>query len=102
MTESQKIWKRACEDLVDEIVYLGYPEKLGYDIARLLGSPKAIERMRGYLIGYKPTDAELIVDEALSIKNEIDEWKKKKSSQLAGMRYNEVLEFGLNADDFPE
>ena len=99
MTQAQREWQRACNDLVREIIGLGYPEEFGRDIARILGSPKAIDRMSAYLRYTRPESAEIIADEVLAIRSEIDAWKRKKSAQEANMRYNEVLYFGLDPDD---
>ena len=85
MTQAQREWQRACNDLVREIIDLG--------------SPKAIDRMSAYLRYTRPESAEIIADEVLAIRSEIDAWKRKKSAQEANMRYNEVLYFGLDPDD---
>ena len=42
-------WLYARDGLVREIVHLGFPEELGHELARILGSPGAIERMTMYL-----------------------------------------------------
>ena len=67
MTDSQREWIRARNELVREIKALGFPEELGSQIAKQLGSPKAMSRMMGYLVNMKPRSAELIVDEMLAI-----------------------------------
>ena len=77
---------------------LGFPDELGVQIAKMLGSPKAMRRMIGYLSYEKPSSAELIVDEALAICSEIDAWKEKKASQEANARYNEVLNYGFGEE----
>ena len=99
MTQAQREWRIACDDLIREINELGYPDEFGRDIARILGSPKAINRMAAYLRYARPESAEIIADEVLAIRSEIDEWKKKKSAQEANMRYNEVLYYGLDPDE---
>ena len=96
-------WAQARDDLVAAVVSLGFPAELGEAAARHLGSPKAIERMTAYLRYVEPTDANMIVDEMLAIRNEIDAWKEKKASVEANCRYNELLYYGLEdgneADD---
>ena len=72
MTQAQREWQRACNDLVREIIDLGYPEEFGRDIARILGSPKAIDRMSAYLRYTRPESAEIIADEVLAIRSEIE------------------------------
>ena len=65
MTANQYEWSRARDELVEAIKQLGFPEELGVQIAKQLGSPKAMSRMMGYLYNVKPRSAELIVDEML-------------------------------------
>ena len=71
------LWAQARDDLVAAVVSLGFPAELGEAAARHLGSPKAIERMTAYLRYAEPTDANMIVDEMLAIRDEIDAWKEK-------------------------
>ena len=71
----------AREDLVCAITELGFPAELGDAVARHLGSPKAMDRMTRYLYYVQPESAELIVDEMLSIRSEIDAWRERKSSR---------------------
>lgn len=70
-------------------------------MAKHLGSPKAMERMISYLDYVKPKSEELIVDEMLAIRSEIDAWKEKKASEEANARYNEMLYYGLGTEDEP-
>ena len=88
-------WIRTKDRLVQTIVRLGFREELGLAIAKNLGSPKAMERMISYLVNVKPKTEELVVDEMLAICSEIDAWRKKKASEEANARYNEMLYFGL-------
>ena len=74
-------WTRARDDLVATVAALGFPAELGEAAARHPGSPKAMERMRKYLLYVRPDRAELVVDEMLSIREEIDAWKRKKQSR---------------------
>ena len=76
-----------------------FQEELGEQVAKMLGSPKAMERMRAYLYNVKPKSAELIVDEALAICSDIERWRDKKAAEEANMRYNEILYYGLGNDD---
>ena len=89
-------WARTKNELVNEIVELGFPAELGEQIAKQLGSPKAMNRMLGYLYQMKPNSAELIVDEMLAICSEIDAWKEKKASEEANAYYNDILNRGLD------
>ena len=92
-------WNRTRDELVRNIESLGFPAELGEAVARHLGSPKAIERMISYLHYVKPKTEELVVDEMLAIRSEIDAWKEKKASEKANARYNEILYYGLTDDD---
>ena len=88
--------------MIKEITDLGYPEGFGRDIAKILGSPKAIDRMWAWLRGFRPESADMIADEVLAIRSEIDAWKQKKSAQEANMRYNEIVNYGIDPDEWEE
>ena len=90
MTFEQKEWSIAREDLVHTITSLGFPEELGNEIAKTLGSPKAIRRMISYLHQVRPNNVEIVVDEMLAIRAEIDAWSHKKDAQEANAKYNEM------------
>ena len=92
-------WTRAKDNLVSVITDLGFPAELGDAVAKHLGSPKAITRMTQYLYYTQPTKAEIIVDEMLAIRSEIDAWKEKKESQRSNVRYNEMLYYGLEEEE---
>ena len=81
MTDSQREWAWAKEELDRELRNLGFPSELGDAIAKQLGSPKAIRRMTAYLYNVKPRNVELVVDEMLAICSEIAAWKEKKGRQ---------------------
>ena len=55
-----------------------------------------MRRMIAYLHYVKPKTEELVVDEMLAIRSEIDAWKEKKASERANARYNEMLNYGLD------
>ena len=74
MTDSQREWAWAKEELDRELRNLGFPSELGDAIAKQLGSPKAIRRMTAYLYNVKPRNVELVVDEMLAICSEIAAW----------------------------
>lgn len=88
-------WEMAKNNLVMNVVNLGFPEELGEEIARQLGSPKAMERMRAYLYNVKPKSVELVIDEMLAIMSDIERWKDKKLSEEANAAYNDVLNHGF-------
>ena len=91
MTSEQINWARTRDKLVSEIQWLGFPEELGTEVAKNLGSPKAMERMISYLQNVKPRKAELIVDEMLAICVEIEEWRRRKEGFEANARINEIM-----------
>ncbi len=95
MISDQREWRQTRDELVREITALGFPAALGEEAAKHLGSPKAMRRMISYLHYVKPRSAELIADEMLAIRSEIDAWKEKKASERANARYNEILNNGL-------
>lgn len=89
-------WSRSRQRLISSLAALGYPKELGDIIAEHIGSPKGIERMIAYLDYVKPDKVELIVDEMLAIKSEIDRWREKKEFETANSEYNMLLNNGLN------
>ncbi len=95
MNSNQRLWSRTRDELVRAVESLGFPGELGEAIASHLGSPKAMERMIAYLNYMKPKTEELIVDEMLAIRSEIDAWREKKASEEANARYNEMLNEGF-------
>ena len=97
MTEDQKKWVIAKGRMMDAMKGLGFPEALGEELVKNLGSPKAMDRMTSYLNNVKPRKAELVVDEMLAICSDIARWKDKKESERANAKYNEVLYFGLDS-----
>lgn len=95
LMDNREEWERSRDRLVAAIRNLGFPGELGEEIAKQLGSPKAMDRMMGYLYNVKPQSAELIVDEMLAICSDIDRWREKKANEEANIRYNELLYYGL-------
>ncbi len=93
------VWKRKHDEVVSAVTDLGFPGELGDQIARQLGSSKAMDRMLAYLYNVKPRSAELIVDEMLAICSDVDRWEDKKAAEEANARYNEILYYGLGGDE---
>ena len=91
MTFEQQEWIRAKKEMMDSLTELGFPKELGDEIAKNLGSPKAMWRMTSYLDKVKPERVELVVDEMLAIRTEIESWRIKKASEEANEKYNEML-----------
>ena len=99
MTDEQKTWVIARNHMMKALESLGFPEALGNELVKNLGSPKAMDRMTSYLNNVKPKKAELVVDEMLSICSDIERWRDKKESERANAKYNEILYFGLGSED---
>ena len=99
MTDIQREWTRAKDQLVSAVTQLGFPQELGEQVAIQLGSPKAMHRMTVYLYNVRPQTAELVVDEMLAICSEIEAWRSKKEAEEANARYNEMLYYGLGGDE---
>ena len=95
MDDNKRKWLLERDKLVHAIKVLGFPEELGVEIAKNLGSPKAMSRMTSYLYNVKPKKVEFVVDEMLAIKSEIEAWKKKKESEAA----NASITAYLNSDE---
>ena len=94
MTPEQRIWAQARDRLVAAATALGFSGELAELLARELKSPKAIDRMTAYIHQAKPNSEEMLVDEMLAIREEIDTWKRKKESEEAQARYNARLYYG--------
>ena len=92
-------WCRSRDELIRTLTLLGFPEELGQAIARHLGSPKAIDRMTAYLVNVQPQSVELVVDEMLSIRSEIDAWREKKENREANAAFNEIMYYGLGTEE---
>ena len=102
MNEAAWIWSQSKNELVRTVEKLGFPAELGAEMAKYLGSPKAIDRMTAYLNYEKPTDVNMVVDEMLAIREEIDAWKRKKAGEEANAAYNELLWYGLGEEETDE
>ena len=99
MTDKRNEWSRTRDELVSSLTTLGFEPSLGEAIARHLQSPKAMERMIAYLRYVKPKSAELVVDEMLAIRSEIDAWREKKACEEANDAYNRMLYYGLGVEE---
>jgi hypothetical protein len=98
---NREIWARTRDELISALTALGYPAELGNEIAKHIGSPRGRERMISYLNYVKPAKVEMVVDEMISIRSEIDAWREKKASQEANAAYNDMLNYGFDDDDDP-
>ena len=91
MTQNQKAWRLARDRLAAAAASLGYPEEFADLLAKQLGSPKAIDRLASYLDQAHPGSVEMIIDEMLAIRAEIEAWREKKESQAAQESYSAWL-----------
>ena len=98
MPEDRNEWTVAKDELIDVMNGLGFPEEFGYEIAKNLGSPKAIRKMTSYLAQARPSDPVTVVDEMLAIKEQIDSWKQRKESEKANSEYNQILRYGIERE----
>ena len=97
--DSKELWSRTRDELVTAVTALGYPAELGHEIAKHIGSPKGMERVISYLNYVRPNKVEMVVDEMISIRSEIDAWRDKKASQEANAVYNEMLYYGFGEEE---
>ncbi|MBQ6255942.1 MAG: hypothetical protein IJJ60_05075 [Clostridia bacterium] len=84
-------WAEARDRLRTAVSALGYPSDLADLLSRELGSPRGIDRLTSYIHHAKPRSLEMIVDEMLAIKGQIDAWREKKESEEAQAAYNARL-----------
>ena len=87
MTREQRIWARSRDGLAKAVASLGYPEEFAGLLAKQLGSPKAIDRLASYIRLAQPGSVEMIVDEMLAIRSEIEAWREKKEFLIAQEGY---------------
>ena len=99
MTPNQKLWALSRNDLAKAVASLGYPEEFADLLAKQLGSPKAIDRMTSYLYQARPASIEMVIDEMLAIKAEIDAWREKKEAREAQASYSARLYYGRRVDE---
>lgn len=91
MTDYHREWSEAGDRLRKAVTTLGYPSDLADLLAKELGSPRGIDRLTSYIYHAKPRSLEMIVDEMLAIKGQIDAWRDKKESEEAKAAYNARL-----------
>ena len=98
MTQNQRLWALSRNDLAKAVASLGYPEEFADLLAKQLGSPKAIDRMASYLHQARPASIEMIIDEMLAIRAEIETWREKKESLEARAGYSAWLNSGARME----
>ena len=91
MTQNQKAWRLARNRRAAAAASRGYPAEFADLLAKQLGSPKAIDRLASYLDQAHPGSMEMIIDEMLAIRAEIEAWREKKESQAAQESYSAWL-----------
>ncbi len=100
MTENQRIWARARDGLVLAVTEQGFSAAMAEVIARELKIPRAIDRMTSWVRLAKPRSEEMLADEMLAIRAEIDAWREKKASMEAQYAYDNMRYTGaIGADE---
>ena len=99
MYSGREDWINTRDNLIYALETLGFSEELGNEIVKNLGSPKAMDRMASYLRQVRPRSAELVVDEMLAIRSEIESWRERKAAQEANARYNEMRYYGFTESE---
>ena len=94
MTEREKLK----QELITEIVRMGYPQEFGAMLADSLGTEMTMARMLAYLRAASPGSAEEIADEMLAILSDRDRWQEKKINEYYNRKYKEYLWFYRNED----
>lgn len=94
MTEAQRIWARSRDGLAAAIAEAGLSPEFADLLAAELKSPNAIDRMTSYVRQARPRTEEMLVDEMLAIRAEIDAWRERKTSLEAQARYSAMLYYG--------
>ena len=102
MKPNQRQWAQARDRLVAAVTALGFAPELAELFARELGSPKAIDRMTSYIRQARPRSEEMLVDEMLAIRSEVDAWREKKEAQAAQASYNARLYYRRDMPDEEE
>ena len=87
------------EELVDTVERMGYPREFGILIAESLKGEKSMARMSSYLHQFRPTSAEEIADEMLSIMEEYGRWRDKKISEYYNQKMNRLMNEGLTDEE---
>ena len=80
------------------MVERGYPENLCELITRNLNTDYTAARMIGYLSHYSNLPDVEVVDEMLAILSERNAIIKKKESEQAQAKVNEIYRFGLDIE----
>ena len=102
MTNNQRIWAMARDELAAAVVSLGYPEEFASLLAKQLKSPRAIQRMASYLVQAHPGSVEMIVDEMLAICADTEAWRKKAENREAMWSYSAWLNSEERQDNSEE
>ena len=91
LTWNQWTWARSRDELAAAVASLGYPVEFADLLAKQLGSSKATDRLTSYIYQAKPGSVEMIIDEMLAIRAEIEAWREKRESRDAQDGYSAWL-----------
>ena len=83
--------ERITEELIQQLVRMGYPAEFGAAIANNLRTEKTMNRMIRYLRNASPRSAEEMEDR--------NRWIQKKEAEYYNAKYNEMLYNGLGVED---
>ena len=98
MSVDRDEWRSARDELADELEAAGFQREAADLLAKHLGGPKAIRRLSSYIRQAGPTSMEMIADETVAIREEIDAWRRKVDNREADVRYNRVIRYGIDDD----
>ena len=87
-------------ELYNTLLNRGFPQEFCEQISLNLNTDWTAQRMLGYLSHYRKLPMAEIVDEMLAICSEIEAWRDKKECEEANAKYNELLNFGLDSDEW--
>ena len=99
MTDYQHEWSEARDRLRKAVTALGYPTDLAALLAKEIGSPRGIDRLTSYIYHAKPRSLEMIVDEMLAIKGQIETWREKSEEAKAAYNARLFVRRGKHEDE---
>ena len=99
MTDVQRQWAQARDELAEALRGAGYPAELADVMARQLRSPKAIGRMTSYVRHGYGRNMEMLADKLMAISADAERWREKKESERAQQSYNAYLFERRSADE---
>lgn len=90
-TTAQEAYLRSREELIRAVAELGFPAEFGELIARELRGGPWIRRMISYLHNVRPKRIEQVADELIALKDDYENWVRKKQAEESNAVYNAWL-----------